>query len=105
VDWACRSLDVAADCGASVSTVIPTRGGNGAMEAIGDLYQKPRLTGLETAIEYGVSIGGMRVFADLWNIERFFDCGCSGHRAARLAVMNREQRVPAPVECACDDRR
>ena len=105
VEWACRSLDLAAECGAEVATVIPTRGGNGAMEAIGDLYQKPRLTGLETAIEYGVSIGGMRVFADLWNIERFFDCGCSVHRAARLAVMNREQRGPAPVECACDDRR
>ena len=104
VDWACRSLDFAADCGADASTVIPTRGGNGAMEAIGDSFRQPSLRSLEAAVEYGVSRGGMRVFADLWNVERFFDCGCSGHRAARLAVMNREQRIPPPVACACDDR-
>ena len=42
----------------------------------------------------GSRSAGMRVFADLWDIERFFDCGCSPDRAARLAVMNREQRVP-----------
>jgi radical SAM enzyme (TIGR01210 family) len=102
VDWACRSLDFAARCGATVATVIPTRGGNGAMEAIGDQFTPPRLPALERAIEYGLSIGGMRVFADLWNIERFFDCGCSGNRAARLAVMNREQRIPDRVGCVCD---
>ncbi len=37
--WAQRSLDFAFDCGAAVATLIPTRGGNGAMEslsAIGD---------------------------------------------------------------------
>jgi radical SAM enzyme (TIGR01210 family) len=102
VDWACRSLDLAADCGADISTVIPTRGGNGAMEAIGDSFRPPSLRGLEAAVEYGVSRGGMRVFADLWNVERFYDCACSGQRAARLAVMNREQHVPPRVVCACD---
>ena len=101
VEWACRSLDVAAECGASVSVVIPTRGGNGAMEAIGDSFHPPRLDWLESTIEYGLSLGGMRVFADLWNVERFFDCSCSPARAARLAAMNREQRVPSKVTCAC----
>ena len=102
VEWACRSLDVAAECGASVSAVIPTRGGNGAIEAIGDSFTPPRLPALEAAVEYGLSLGGMRVFADLWNIERFFDCGCSPDRAARLVAVNREQRVPPRVVCACD---
>jgi hypothetical protein len=46
----------------------------------------------------------MRVFADLWDIARLFDCGCSRERAARLSRMNREQRVPPPVACACDGR-
>ena len=101
VEWAHRSLDFAAECGATASTVIPTRGGNGAMEAIGDEFHPPLLRGLEAAVEYGVSLGGMRVFADLWNIERFFDCSCSPDRAARLAVMNREQHVPPRVECTC----
>ena len=102
VEWACRSLDVAAECGAGVSVVIPTRGGNGAMEAIGDSFRQPRLDWLESTIEYGLGLGGMRVFADLWNIERFFDCSCSSGRAARLADMNREQRLPPRVMCACD---
>ena len=35
LEWACRSLDVAADVAPPSATVIPTRGGNGAMEAIG----------------------------------------------------------------------
>ena len=82
----------------------PTRGGNGAMEAIGGLFDPPRLDGLESTVEYGLSLDGMRVFADLWNIERFFDCDCSGHRAARLAVINREQHAPLPVVCACSSR-
>ena len=34
VEWACRSVDLAAAYGAVACTVIPTRGGNGAMEAI-----------------------------------------------------------------------
>jgi radical SAM enzyme (TIGR01210 family) len=101
VEWACRSIDLAAECGATACTVIPTRGGNGAMEAIGRDFVRPRLSGLEAAVEYGLSIGGMRVFADLWDVERFFDCGCAGPRAARLGVMNREQRVPERVVCAC----
>jgi archaeosine synthase beta-subunit len=100
VEWARRSLDVAAECGASVSVVIPTRGGNGAMEAIGDSFRPPRLEWLESTIEYGVGLGGMRVLADLWNVERFFDCTCSPDRAARLAAINRGQRVPAAVACA-----
>jgi radical SAM enzyme (TIGR01210 family) len=101
VEWAHRSLDVAAECGASVSVVIPTRGGNGAMEAIGDEFHPPRLDWLESAVEYGLELGGMRVFADLWNIERFFDCSCSPDRAARLAAINREQRVQPPMTCGC----
>lgn len=100
LEWACRSLDVARECGATVSVVIPTRGGNGAMEAIGNSFRPPRLAWLESAIEYGIACGGMRVFADLWNIERLFNCRCSPARAARLSTMNREQREPPRVACA-----
>jgi archaeosine synthase beta-subunit len=99
VAWACRSLDLARDCGATVTTVIPTRGGNGAMEAIGDSFHPPRLPALESTLEYGISIGRMRVFADLWNIERFFSCDCSDARATRLAAMNRGQRPVPDVVC------
>ena len=129
VEWACRSIDVAADCGATACSVIPTRGGNGAMEALGTSFVPPRLPELESVMEYGLGqrragsfrlpqgSGGppkleerrlvgpadhMRVFADLWDIERFFSCACSPARAARLADMNRHQRPTPPIVCeAC----
>jgi radical SAM enzyme (TIGR01210 family) len=94
VEWACRSIDVAAACGATACSVIPTRGG-----------EQPSVRSLERAIEYGLAVrdasGGMRVFADLWDIERFFDCTCSRDRAARLRAMNRTQRIEPAVECRC----
>jgi radical SAM enzyme (TIGR01210 family) len=97
--WACRSVDYARDAGAAVCTVIPTRGGNGALEALG--FTPPRLAALEAAVEYGLARGGMRVFADDWDLARFFDCRCSAARADRLRAMNRTQRIAPPVECAC----
>lgn len=105
VDWACRSIDEAAAQGATACTIIPTRGGNGTLEALGPEFRPPRLRALEDAVEYGLSRAGtstnrsMRVLADLWDLERFFDCVCSPRRAARLAIMNREQRVVPPVSC------
>jgi radical SAM enzyme (TIGR01210 family) len=103
VQWACRSIDVAAACGATVCSVIPARPGNGAMEALGAV--PPRLRALEAVLEYGLSrrrgLATMRVFADVWDIERFFDCACSPARASRLRAMNRFQRVTARVDCDC----
>ena len=101
VAWAQRSLDLAIDCGASVCCLIPTRAGNGAMEALaasGD-FAPPRLTSLEAVQEYGLGLRRGRVFADLWDIERFFTCECSPARAARLETMNRSQTIPPPVSC------
>ena len=99
--WAARSLDVAFDAGASVCVLIPTRGGNGAMEALAEAgaYAPPSLPSLEAAQEYGLGRG--RVFTDLWDIETFYACACAcaPARAARLAAMNRTQRVPPPVTC------
>lgn len=99
LEWACRSLDVAAECGARVCSIIPTRGGNGAMEALGEAYQPPKLRSLEAAVEYGLSLRRFCVFADLWDVERFFDCECSSACAARLAEMNRTQQIPAAIAC------
>jgi archaeosine synthase beta-subunit len=103
-EWARRSIDVAAECGATACSVIPTRGGNGAMEALGPEVERPRLAALERVLEYGLRRGGLRVFADTWDLDRFFDCTCSPLRASRLRTMNRLQRVTAPVPpCGCDD--
>ena len=100
VEWACRSIEVAARCGAAVCSVIPTRSGNGTMETLDDV-ETPRLPALERVIAYGLSLGRLRVFADLWDIERFFDCECSAARRDRLALMNRTQALPAPMSIPC----
>lgn len=104
LEWACRSLDIAAQHGAAVSVVIPTRGGNGALEALGADFAQPRLSSLERAVEYGVTRGRGVVLADEWDLDRFFTCACAQARAARLRAMNRTQRVPPPVVCSSCDR-
>lgn len=106
LEWACRSLDAAFDAGAAVCCVIPTRGGNGAMETLAEAGQfaPPSLRSLELAMEYGVGLRRGRVFADLWDIEKLTRCACSPARAARLAEMNRAQRIPPAIDCAACTR-
>jgi uncharacterized Fe-S cluster-containing MiaB family protein len=102
LEWACRSLDVAAAAGARVCSVIPTRGGNGAMEALETPFVAPRLQALEAAVEYGLSLRGPVVLADLWEAERFARCPCDAARLSRLAFMNRHQQVPAGAGGVCE---
>lgn len=99
--WAQRSLEAAFAAGATACCLIPTRAGNGALEALAASgeYSPPNLVSLEAAQEFGLQLGSGRVFADLWDIERFFRCDCSSARAARLETMNRTQSVPPPVDC------
>jgi len=99
VQWAQRSIDLAAESGATVCSVIPTRSGNGAMEALADAVERPRLPALERVVEYGISTGRLRVFADLWDVGQFFDCECSPARRDRLQQINRTQIAPPPVSC------
>lgn len=100
--WAQRSLDFAFDCGATVAALIPTRPGNGAIEALaqsGD-FSPPRLATLEAALDYGVALGRGRVFADLWDLERFSDCArCFPSRQARLSAINLQQEIPPMIRC------
>lgn len=102
LEWAVRSLDFAFDCGATVAALIPTRSGNGAMEALGEQghFSPPALATLEAALAAGIAKGRGRVFADLWDLERFSNCGhCFAARAERLGVMNLQQTVPPLPRC------
>jgi radical SAM enzyme (TIGR01210 family) len=105
VQWAKRSLDFAFDCGAAVCSIIPTRAGNGAMEALAAAgeFTPPALSSLETVLEYGLSRGRGRVFADLWNVDVPSQCAsCSQARVERIRRMNMAQRITEPVQCmAC----
>lgn len=101
-DWVRRSVEYAFDAGAGVVSLIPARGGNGAMEALAGegLFQPPRLEELEAAVEFGIGLKRGRVFGDVWDLERFSDCaGCFGARRNRLRAMNLEQRNLAEIEC------
>jgi archaeosine synthase beta-subunit len=105
IEWARRSTDFAFDCGASVVCLIPTRGGNGALDALAaqGAFTSPRVSNLETALVDGLKLGRNRgrVFADLWDLERFARCpACFQARQARLRKMNLTQQVQPAVLCS-----
>jgi radical SAM enzyme (TIGR01210 family) len=100
--WAKRSLDFAFDCGATAVTLIPTRGGNGAMEALAaeNQFAPPSLETLEAAMTYGLALKRGRVFADLWDIDQVRSCRiCRGARLAHLRDMNLTQIDATEVFC------
>ncbi len=103
VEWAVKSAAFAFSCGASVVTLIPTRGGNGAMERLREAGQftPPKLSTLERALELALNLRAGRVFADTWDLETFSDCSvCLEKRRERLRAMNLSQTVCAPVACS-----
>jgi archaeosine synthase beta-subunit len=94
--WAERSLEFAMEAGATAATLIPTRAGNGAMEAL--MFAPPPLETLESAMEYGLCLRRARVFADLWEL-RPACAHCYAQRAARLRQMNLQQVVLDRIPC------
>lgn len=102
LEWAARSLDFAFDCGATAATLIPTRGGNGAMEelAASGEFAPPRLATVESAAAYGISLGRGRVLVDLWDLRRSVECeSCRERRVERLHAMNLRQAILPVVDC------
>jgi hypothetical protein len=94
--WLLRSLDAAFSSGASVVSLVPTRPGNGAIDALAALgsFGAPALDDIERsfALALGHARGRGRVFVDLWDIERFTqDLQGADARRARLESMNLEQ--------------
>ena len=91
--WLRRSVEVAFSCGASVTSLVPTRAGNGAVEALAaqGCFRAPTLDDIEHSLESALdaAAGRGRVFADLWDLERFVACkSCERARRARLEAMN-----------------
>lgn len=100
--WARRSLDFAFDCDAKAAALIPTRGDNGAMEALaasGD-FTPPSLSTLEDAADYGLAQHRGRVFTDLWDLKPNGECNhCFPQRMQRLREMNLYQSLIPRVAC------
>lgn len=103
VEWAVRSIEWAFDRGVRCCSVIPTRSGNGILDRLKreGLFSPPSLTSMERVLEDGIRMGQGRVFMDLWDAERFYDCTrCGPARRDRLERMNHTQTVQPPVVCA-----
>ena len=102
VIWAKRSLDFAFDVGVECCVIIPTRAGNGALDWLqkeGD-FAPPRLESLEEVLQYGIGLRQGRVFADLWDCERFVPYELDGpDRVARIRQMNLTQETNRVVRC------
>lgn len=101
-EWVEKSIQLAADAGAEVIGLIPTRPGNGAVEALlrSGLYSRTRLEQLENALEAGIRSSRARVFADLWDLEQFRSCPCCfSERRIRLQRMNDQQRILNRIRC------
>lgn len=101
--WAERSVEFAFDCGATVVSLIPTRPGNGAIEALiaEGHYTIPKLETLEAALARGLAGGRGRVFADVWDLNQFSRCAaCFPNRRARIESMNHNQNRLPPLFCA-----
>ncbi|MGB5436254.1 MAG: hypothetical protein WBM98_10225 [Maribacter sp.] len=103
--WAKKSIDFAFECGVECCTVIPVRGGNGAMELLHEAgqFEAPKIQSLETVLEYGIKLGSGRVFADIWDLSIFSNCNlCLEERIKRLDQMNLTQAIGEGIACACD---
>ncbi len=104
VYWAKKSLDLAFQAGVDCCTIIPVRAGNGAMDILmkNGEFEKPALSSLEEVIDYGISLGVGRVFADTWDLELFSDCRiCFKKRSERLTKINLSQSIVSKVTCTC----
>jgi len=102
--WAERSIDFAFESGIECCTVIPVRGGNGAMEELAKdgHFKKADIISLEKVLEYGIGLKKGRVFADTWDLNLFSKCKhCLDERTERITRMNLQQEILIPVECGC----
>ena len=104
--WLLRSIDAACDAGASAIALIPTRPGNGALDAVAaeGCFQPPTLADLERSLDLalaGAAGRSARVFADLWDLERLAGCThCFDARRERLRRTNLDQKQQPVVRCS-----
>ena len=105
VEWALKSIAYAFDLDIGCCAVIPTRGGNGVMERLelAGQFSPPRLSSMERVLAAALPAARGRVFMDLWDVERFYECPrCGPARADRLRRMNLSQRVLPAISCDCE---
>jgi radical SAM enzyme (TIGR01210 family) len=102
IKWAVESARFAFSCGAGVVSLIPTRGGNGAMDRLAESgeFAPPSIDALEQSLELSLQLGLGRVFADTWDLEKFSRCAtCFKQREQRLNTSNLTQSFLTLPNC------
>lgn len=105
LDWTLRSVEHAASSGARTISIIPVRGGNGALESLAaaDDWTAVTLDLVEETFDraLGLNLGDAVVQLDLWDLERVSRCAhCLDARRLRLAAANLSGRSEPHVACA-----
>ncbi len=105
--WLSRSVGFADDCGAAAISLIPSRGGEGALEAIAHAagFAPPLVRDVEEAACVARAATSARVFVDLWDFERVTRCtACALSRHERLRQFNLTQKLGRADMCdACGE--
>jgi archaeosine synthase beta-subunit len=102
VAWTVRTVEYAAEQGASVVSIIPVRGGNGELERLRGLGQftAPTLSQLEESLDLSLQFTSTVVTADLWDAERLPACEhCRSERVERLRRLNVGGRAEPRICC------
>jgi radical SAM enzyme (TIGR01210 family) len=105
LDWTLRSVEHAAGSGARTISIIPVRGGNGALESLaatGD-WKAVTLGLVEETFDRALrlNLDDTVVQVDLWDLERVSGCAhCLDARRSRLGAMNLSGRLEPHVTCA-----
>jgi radical SAM enzyme (TIGR01210 family) len=100
--WLLESVGYAFETGSDIVSLIPTRAGNGALDALMEegKFSEPNVSELERAFDSALKLKGGVVFADTWDLERFSSCAeCLPIRRDRLARMNLNQTIEPLVVC------
>ena len=105
IEWCLASIDAARSWGARHVTVIPVRGGNGAMERLEaeGQFESPLASSLERVLSDSVGKSSVVIAADLWDWERLrgLCADCSQPRYQRMRQMNLTQSVMEAIGCNC----
>lgn len=105
IEWTLKTVEFAFDCGVGCCSIIPTRSGNGIMQALEEKgeYVRPTLDALEEVLERSLSLNAGIVFVDTWDIIFLSKCDkCFEARKLRLEQINLSQKITARVECNCN---
>lgn len=102
-EWLRKSVAFALKSGADIISLIPVRGGNGALDRLREAgqFREPSLRELEESFEIALQYRPALILADTWDLERFSRCpACLPSRRTRLERMNLAQRIEPRANCA-----